>query len=251
MDGFTVTDDTDAEFWTAFQEFGGVQAVGYPISTRFIWDGFTTQVMQKSVFQWRPDTLSVSFVNVFDDLHRLGFDGALAHRLVPECESFDESGLTIGQISARRIALLDAEPKLRGAYDAVQNPLLRYGLPTSHVRDFDGLRTIRLQRTVLQLWTRDFPWATAGTVTIANGGDLARQLGMFPLDAMIPMPEQDEFTQLKSASTRVSYGELVDNPEEFIGTQVWLRDRFFETRETTESGDPDLRYALVYLDNNQ
>ena len=92
-DGYAVVDDSEARFWTAFEDFGGVAAVGYPVSRRFIWDGFVTQVMQKAVFQWRPDEQATAFVNVFDDLHRLGYDARLADELVPEQEEFNESGL--------------------------------------------------------------------------------------------------------------------------------------------------------------
>ena len=179
-DGFAVIDDEGAKFWTAFQASGGVGAVGYPISNRFQWDGFVTQVMQKVVFQWRPDIDSVALVNVFDDLSRHGFDDQLATLLVPEPEAFnDETGLSFGQIIAKRTALLEAEPALLAVYQAAADPLRIYGLPQSSVRHYEGLRAIRLQRVVLQIWTSDFPWAKAGTVTIANGGDLAKQLGLF------------------------------------------------------------------------
>ena len=186
-DGFAVTDDSRARFWSAFQAHGGVAGVGYPVSRRFQWDGFTTQVMQKAVFQWRPESGSVAFVNVFDDLSRLGYDDALEGRLVPRPDSFtDEAGLEFGQIMAKRLVLLDAEPALRAAYHSVANPLNSYGLPQSRVREFEGLRAIRLQRAVLQVWTSDFPWAAEGTVTVANGGDLAKQVGLFPRAALSP-----------------------------------------------------------------
>ncbi len=179
-DGFAVVDDGQAQFWTSFQASGGVAAVGYPISNRFQWDGFVTQVMQKAVFQWRPESSSVAFVNVFDDLSRHGYDDELAELLVPEPETFaDEFGLSFGEIVSKRTALLEAEPAFLATYRAASDPLQIYGLPQSRVRDYDGLRAIRLQRAVLQIWTRDFPWARAGTVTIANGGDLAKQLGLF------------------------------------------------------------------------
>ena len=195
-DGFAVIDDERAQFWTAFQADGGVAALGYPISDRFEWDGFVTQVMQKAVFQWRPDSGSVAFVNVFDDLSRHGFDDELAELLVPEPDAFDdEAGLDFGQIIAKRTALLGAERSFLTTYQAATDPLRIYGLPQSRVRDYDGLRAIRLQRAVLQIWTRDFPWAQAGTVTIANGGDLAKQLGLFRQAAsafapVVPMRSQ-------------------------------------------------------------
>ena len=188
FDGYAVVDDPQARFWTAFVDLGGVQAVGYPVTQRFNWDGFVTQVFQKAAFQWRADTGKVEFINVFDDLNRLGFDDALEARLIPGQEQFQEAGLDFDEITARRIALLDAEPALRARYESVGDPLRWFGLPQSQVREYSNglLRSIRLQRAVLQLWTEDVPWASAGTVTVANGGEEAKALGMWPADAAKP-----------------------------------------------------------------
>ncbi len=181
-DGFAVVDDDSARFWTSFQELGGTQALGFPVTQRFVWDGFVTQVFQKAAFQWRPESDSVAMVNVFDDLWRHGFDSELEDRLIPPQEQFQEDGLSFAEIRDSRIALLNAEPALQAHFFSVSDPVLWYGLPQSHVREYgDGLlRTIRLQRAVLQLWTRDVPWAKAGTVTVANGGDEAKALGFWP-----------------------------------------------------------------------
>ena len=189
-DGYAVIDDEEALFWNAFEAFGGVEAVGYPVSRRFVWDGYVTQAMQKVVFQWRPESESVAFINVFDDLHRLGFDKSLEARLVPAEEEIEEAGFSFDQVVAGRIQLLQAEPALLDAYRSVPDPLRYFGLPTSAVRTYSGLRAVRLQRAVLQLWTRDFPWANAGQVTVANGGDLAKQLGMFPAATLAPEPPE-------------------------------------------------------------
>ena len=64
----------DSKFRLAFNGLGGVQAVGFPVSQRMQWDGFTVQAFQRVVFQWRPESKSVAFVNVFDRLHELGKD---------------------------------------------------------------------------------------------------------------------------------------------------------------------------------
>ena len=187
-DGYAVIDDDDAQFWSAFQAHGGVEAVGFPVSRRFVWDGFITQAMQKVVFQWRPETESVAFVNVFDDLNRRGFDPALVAQLIPAEERFEEPELTFDQIVIQRTQLLAEEPALLEAYLAAPDPLQFFGLPTSRIQTFPGLRSVRMQRAVLQIWTQDFPWANAGQVTTANGGDVAKQLGMFPVGAMYPEP---------------------------------------------------------------
>ena len=187
-DGYAVVDDQSARFWTAFRNLGGEQAVGFPVTQRFVWDGFVTQVFQKVAFQWRPETDSVAFINVFDDLQRRGFDSALEDRLIPPQATFIEDGLSFVEIQQQRIGLLDAEPALRAQFYSVENPVLWYGLPQSRVREYgEGLlRSVRMQRAVLQLWTRDVPWAKAGTVTIANGGDEAKALGLWPTWASAP-----------------------------------------------------------------
>ena len=184
--GFAVTDADGIPVWTEFQRLGGVQALGYPLSRRFVWDGFTVQVFQKVVLQWRPESNTFMFVNVFDRLNLEGYDDTLEELLVPPWEYFDEEGFTWDQIIATRQALLNANPALRDVYFAVDDPLRWYGLPTSRVVTYDHVHTIRLQRAVLQQWLVDLPWASAGEVTVANGGDLARGAGIFPADALVP-----------------------------------------------------------------
>src|SRR5688500_5852900 len=44
--GFSVSDADGVLFLSEFRRLGGVQAVGYPASKRFQWDGFTVQVFQ-------------------------------------------------------------------------------------------------------------------------------------------------------------------------------------------------------------
>jgi hypothetical protein len=47
---------------------------------------------------------------------------------------------------------------------------------------------VRTQRAVLLLWKVDVPWASAGSVTVANGGEIARTLRLFPISALVPEP---------------------------------------------------------------
>ena len=184
--GFLVSDDGGIPFWSEFQNLGGVHVLGYPVTQRFTWNGFTTQAMQKVVFQWRPETARVAFTNVFDELTRAGLDDALAPLLIPPQASFAEDGLAWEEIVRRRTALLDASPPLRDAYAASPDPLRWYGLPTSSVVTYRGVQVVRLQRAALQLWLVDTPWSVAGQVTVANGGDLAKTIGLFPQLASTP-----------------------------------------------------------------
>ena len=60
--------------------------------------------------------------------------------------------------------------------------------PTSPVEDFGDALAIRTQRAVLLEWKVDMPWAPAGEVTVANSGEIAKQLGSFPIGALVPQP---------------------------------------------------------------
>ncbi len=178
--GYTVCDDENANFLAAFSTHG-LQNVGYPVSNRFVRDGFITQAFQKAIFQWRADTQRVAFVNIFDELHDRGSDNTLlSTRQVPnQLPAGWDGDVDFNTVIQKRQALL-TRPALRDAYFAVSDPLTFFGLPTSEVQDMDNHYAIRLQRAVLQEWKEDVPWASAGQVTIANGGDMAKELGHLP-----------------------------------------------------------------------
>ncbi|MCB0077223.1 MAG: lamin tail domain-containing protein [Anaerolineales bacterium] len=185
---FTVCDDTEAMFLTTFDAYG-LQNVGYPVSRRYTRDGFVMQAFQKAIFQWRSDSQSTVFANIFDDLHRDQYDDLLLSvRQTPLQlpDDWDEEGQSFEEIVASRQALLDVRPALKSSYFAVTDPLLFFGLPTSEVEDMGNHYAVRLQRAVLQEWKEDVPWATAGEVTVANGGDITKELGALPADAVVP-----------------------------------------------------------------
>ena len=186
--GFAVTNAEDILFWDTWQQ-SGLENIGYPISQRFMWKGFLTQAFQKAAFQWQPGK-GIFFINVFDELHDAGFDPwLLAFRSTPpQLDPSFDAGKTWEQIVQDRLALLDADPGVKARYFAAPDPLLLFGLPTSQVRDLGNVVAIRTQRAVIQRWKVDVPWARAGEVTVANGGDIARELGLFPAEVLVPQP---------------------------------------------------------------
>ncbi|MDQ4076681.1 MAG: hypothetical protein M3220_10605, partial [Chloroflexota bacterium] len=109
--GFSVIDDEQARFWSEFQRLGGLQTVGYPISRRFVQDGFVTQVFQKLALQWRPEVGQAWPINIFDELSKAGFDDALFdRRQTPRPlngSEFDPPGVTWPVIVSGRQALLN------------------------------------------------------------------------------------------------------------------------------------------------
>lgn len=184
--GYQVCDDGNARFLATYQRFGA-QNVGYPISTRYVRDGFITQAFQKAIFQWRPESNSVAFVNVFDDMSRAGMDQRLYEsRQTPFQLPSGWEGVNVPFAEAVRLrqGLLDSRPAMRSTYFAASDPLTFFGLPTSEVTDMGNHYAIRLQRAVLQEWKETVPWARAGQVTIANGGDIAKELGLIPAFAI-------------------------------------------------------------------
>ncbi len=185
--GFAVTNEGSVMFASAFEQWG-VQKTGYPISHRYERNGFVTQAFQKVIMQWRSDTNSVVLVNVFDDLRDAGHDNSLesAYQVPQQLPLGWDGDLDFQGVVNKRQALLDVRPALANAYFASGDPLTFYGLPTSEVQDMDTHYAIRLQRAVLQEWKIDVPWAQKGQVTIANGGQITKELGVLSGEVTIP-----------------------------------------------------------------
>ncbi len=186
--GYGIVDEGGVLFWTEFRRLGGVEGVGYPVSRRFQWNGFTSQAMQKGVLQWRPDVKKAWFVNVFDLLHDGGKDDWLKLvRSVPNQVGGDfDKGKGWDDVVKGRLGLLSEFPKIKARYDGAKDPLNLFGLPTSKVQDMGNAFVARLQRIVIQQWKVDVPWAKAGDVTVANGGDVGKEAGLFPKEALYP-----------------------------------------------------------------
>jgi hypothetical protein len=187
--GYSLVDDERAKLWSAFVALGGVDRLGYPASDRFEWGGFITQVTQKAVLQWRPESGSVDFVNVFDDLGAAGRNGWLSTvRSVPAPVSSNyDAGLSWSEIVKHRVDLLRPRPALLARYQTAPDALDLYGLPVSPIVDVGPMYIVRLQRAVFQEWKVKEPWANPGDVTIANGGDVAKEAALFPAKAVRPI----------------------------------------------------------------
>jgi peptidase M23-like protein len=189
--GFRVVDDADAQMWTAFKSFGGLPALGYPVSRRFSLSDsqHVYQAFQRSVVDWDAAARQATFTNVMDLLHDAGADGWLtAEREVPpEADYADaDRGRTWDETVKAHMALLDANAELKRAYLAVPDAIERLGLPMSGVADTSDALLLRTQRAVLQLWKHDVPWAKAGQVTLANAGELARDSEAFGREVFQP-----------------------------------------------------------------
>ncbi len=175
--GFAVTDAEGIPFWSTFRALGGPEAVGYPISGRFVWDGMVTQAFQKLIFQWNSS--QVAIVNIIDLFTRYGRDDWLqVEKQVPPVADWSaDRGRSWAEIVAAHQALLDRFPAIREVYFRASDPIALYGLPQA-VADYPTVSVVRAQRAVFQQWKVDTPWAAAGQVTIANGADVAKEAGI-------------------------------------------------------------------------
>jgi hypothetical protein len=186
--GFTVTDEGGVPLWTGFRSLGGADILGYPVTRRFQMDGFVVQAFQKAVLQWRPDQKSFAFLNTFDAMHDRGLDNWLAvyRQTPPPLDTAPDNGLAFAGVMARHVALLDNVPRpLKDAFLAETDWLDHYGLPLA-TQDTPNSVVVRAQRAALQYWKVDVPWAAKGSVSVANGGDLAKEAGVFPWQAVTP-----------------------------------------------------------------
>ncbi len=186
--GFTVANDAVANWWDAWRNLGRENAVGYPASRRFVFDGFTVQINQKLVFQKNDAFGGLAFLNVFDIMSERGDDAWLeaVRSVPPPFNNDDERGMTWEQIRAKRLAFLDVNPAIRAAYLSAADPVSQYGLPVSF-KDYGNVFVLRAQRAVFQQWKEDVPWASRGQVVIANGGDIFKERG-YAGDAATPEP---------------------------------------------------------------
>ncbi len=182
--GYRVVDDGRGLAWTAFQRYGSVDGLGYPISQRFTVGGVTRQVFQKGVLEWREDSGPAipSLANIMDELAAAGKDPWLeAFRQIPAAPAQPPTGSSPDE----RLGLLDPYPALREALTAAPDWLERYGLPVA-VAPMGPAVVLRMQRAVFQLWVEDTPWAAAGQVTQVPVGELARDAGLWVTEAFAP-----------------------------------------------------------------
>lgn len=184
--GFTVTNETEIPFWTAYRAYGGVDELGYPLSQRLTWRGATVQVMQRNILVWDAAGKQTTLANTFDLLHDLGHDQWLSdHKKVPPpFTSTLPATATWEEVRADRLSLLALDPVIEARYRANPRAEDSYGLPVS-IGEYDEVIVLRTQRAAFQHWKIDTDFAKAGDVTVANGGELAVEAGIVPADARL------------------------------------------------------------------
>ena len=201
--GFRITDESGVNFASEFERLGGVEALGYPISRRFEWDGFTTQATQQAVLQWQPQANRAALINLLDAFADAGLDSWLEQQaqVPPRHVPHGEAGLIFEEVVAARLSYLDGYPALRRAYFAAPDHLERYGLPTAPIAEFGAVRVLRTQRAVLQEWRVWTDSARPGEVMVLDAGTLAVEAGLIPAAATVALPASQTLARLPGSSS--------------------------------------------------
>ena len=191
--GFAVTDDDSIPFWTEFQKFS-LDEIGYPISNRFNFKGFTTQAFQKAVLQWNPTTSAFNFLNILDEMNIAGTDPALTlvrqtppHAALPEDAQHDAATPAgFEAVMQNHLRLLDQNPTIKAKFLAESRWLDLYGLPISYAV-FGPVQVLRAQRQVFQVWTEAGGGGPVGVAVLANTGDLMKEFNVISGAAVTPI----------------------------------------------------------------
>jgi hypothetical protein len=187
---------TGANFLAEFSRLGELATLGYPASRPYGYDGFCHQVFQRGILQWRHDYAPGQAVlaNTMDWLHQTGKDDQLFSKGVPRHFTGDDgAGGNFEKATQIRFGWM-TDSAIRDAYfanpspgnipDALWDPVVFYGLPTSQPQSFGAFVTQRFQRYVFQKWVQAVPgMPSPGTVVGVLAGDLAKETGLVPQPA--------------------------------------------------------------------
>ncbi|MHB1132298.1 MAG: hypothetical protein ACYC4L_07890 [Chloroflexota bacterium] len=229
---FAVADIGDTRFLSEFRRFGGVDALGYPISNPFVTDGFTYQMFQRGALQWRPEAGQAVLANVMDWLSDAARDPYLATLGIPA--PLPDAGGAWQQVVAERESWL-TEPAIAAAYRQ-GGGYNRFGLPASRPERSGPFVVQRFQRYAFQLWVEGVPgMPAAGSVVGVLAGDLFKQAGLLPATASTPGAQSacisNPASAFKSTDVDIVRYRLVSLAFEQIGLEVTVRNNCPEARE--------------------
>ena len=194
---YEVTNDGGILFADEYERLGGVDTLGHPASYRFtLGDGFTYQVTQRALLQWRPEANSAYLGNIFQMLEQAGLDDwLLREKAVPLPIKDDGAGGDWNKAKEARLSWLTNE-QIKAKYLANPNPgaiagwsvnrsIELYGLPMSRPERHGPFISQRFQRVAFQLWVEEVPGSPApGTVIGVLGGDLLKEAGLVPPEGL-------------------------------------------------------------------
>ena len=179
-DGFAVTNADGVPMWDFVRE-RDAEAIGYPISQRWLNGPFTLQAFQKVILQWDPAQQRMNYYNTLDALAN-----AYPHIELPNVPAHQvlaaDAGADFETVKRNHLAILDANPALKARFLGEPDWLNLYGLPLRYEErevsgNPQGLQLLRAQRAVFSIWNVPAPGTTLGEVLLQNVPDKVKQLG--------------------------------------------------------------------------
>ena len=178
-DGYAVTNTDGVPLWD-FVRDKSAQAIGYPISQRWVNGPFTLQAFQKVILQWDPGKERMNYYNTLDTLANRYPDVELP--FVPAHQVLEaDRGADFRTITQNHLALLDQNAAIKVRFLSEPDWLNLYGLPISYEeREVNGqaeaVQMLRAQRTVFVVWNVPAPGTTVGRVNVQNVPDKVKKL---------------------------------------------------------------------------
>lgn len=199
--GFSVT----GPMWEAYQRHGGVKVWGPPVSQEFVDSvGRPSQAFQRGIFQTTVRSgvsVKEEWDNVFDRLRRTGN----WPKLLPEYFSWPEDAelwkkgeRAVYENHLRKVFTHSPETNpvpqkyldiLKNEYTKDPKHVAKSGFPMGvALFEEDKVVVMVAQRSAYQLWLTKRPWTSGPMqVTVALAGDIAKQNGLLPAEAINPI----------------------------------------------------------------
>ena len=178
-DGYAVTNADGVPLWDFVRE-RDLQAIGFPISQRWVNGPFTFQAFQKVILQWDPNKRRMNYSNTLDVLANRYPEVELPN--VPPHRVLDaDRGADFATITRNHLALLEANAAIKERFLSEPDWLNLYGLPIRYEErevsgNPQGLQLLRAQRTVFVIWNVPAPGVTVGRVNLQNVPDKVKRL---------------------------------------------------------------------------
>ena len=178
-DGYAVTNADDVPLWDFVRE-RDLQAIGYPISQRWMRGPFALQAFQKVILQWDSGKQRMNYYNTLDVLANRYPEVELPN--VPPHQVLEaDRGADVATITRNHLALLDQNAEIKERFLREPDWLNLYGLPISYEEQEvnghpQGLQMLRAQRTVFVIWNVPAPGTTIGRVNLQNVPDKVKKL---------------------------------------------------------------------------
>ena len=178
-DGYAVTNADGVPMWD-FVRDRDAEAIGYPISQRWLDGPFTLQAFQKVMLQWDPANGRMNYYNTLDVLANryphIELPNLPAHQVLAA-----DAGADFETVKRNHLEILDENPAIKARFLGESDWLNLYGLPIRYEeREVDGnpqgLQLLRAQRAVFAIWNVPAPGTTPGEVVLQNLPDKLKQL---------------------------------------------------------------------------